>query len=41
MRKLLKALLETDEHGDSPLSLLVFAVTFIGMLLALASMPGW
>lgn len=41
MRKLLKALLETDEHGDSPLSLLVFCIVFVGMMLALASMPGW
>ena len=41
MRRLLKPLLKRDEHGDSPLSLLVFAVTFVGMLLAIASLPGY
>lgn len=41
MRRLLKTLLERDKHGDSPLSFLVFAVTLLGMLLAIASLPGY
>jgi len=41
MRRLLKTLLERDKHGDSPLSFLVFAVTFVGMLLVLSSLPGY
>lgn len=41
MKKLLDWLLSADEHGDSPISLLVFAATFVGMLLAIASLPGY
>ena len=40
MRRLLNTLLERDKYGDSPLSLLVFCIVFVGMILALAAMPG-
>lgn len=32
---------EKDEHGDSLFDIAVFVLTFVGMLLALAFMPGW
>lgn len=41
MKKLIDWLLATDEHRDPPITFLVFAVTFVGMLLALVAMPGW
>lgn len=41
MKKLIDWLLAVDEHGDSPITFIVFAITFIGMLLAIASLPGY
>lgn len=41
MKKLLDWLTAVDEHGDSPITFLVFAVTVISTLYILASMPGY
>lgn len=41
LRKLLDWLTAVDEHGDSPISFVVFAVTFVGMILAIGSLPGY
>lgn len=41
LRKLLDWMLRADEHGDSPISFVVFVVTFVGMILAIGSLPGY
>lgn len=41
MKKLIDWLFAVDEHGDSPISYLIFALTFVITMMALASMPGY
>lgn len=41
LRKLLDWLTTCDEHGDSPISFVVFVVTFVGTILAIANLPGY
>ena len=40
MKKLLDWLTAVDEHGDSPITYLIFVLTFVVTMMALASMPG-
>lgn len=40
MRKLLDWITEQDEHGDSPITYITFAVTYVGTLLIIGSFSG-
>lgn len=40
MRKLLDWMLTADEHGDSPIALIVAIATFLISIYAIACMPG-
>lgn len=40
MRKLLDWMLTADEHGDSPIALIVAIATFLICMYAIACMPG-
>ena len=40
MRKLIKSFWTPDEHGDSPIGLIVAVATFLICMYAIACMPG-
>lgn len=41
MKKLIDWLLAADEHGDSPIGLIIAIATFISCMAVLCNMPGY